>query len=514
MPALTTRQRDLLQLLLDADAPLGTSALAEKLKLTPRQVQYDLDPLGEWLAQKGIELQVTPGVGVSVRCPAEQRRSLTAELDATTNLLLVLSHKQRQQLLALALLTAKDPLTLFELQQHAQVGRTTIIHDLAHIEPWLNEHGLRLERRPNVGLRIQGREAAQRQALLALLWGDPAFGEPLTHVTHADGLTFNLADERRRLPLVNQAYTLIRKWDTRKSATLVAEAETQLGGRFSDDAVPYLALAFTLQAERVQGGRTAEDAPAEVAWLQTLKAWPVANRIAGKLGWLWPAKWPVNEIAWLAAHLLAAPRNESWPSDPAMSGPYTDLADEMMQLVAETFDIAGLSQDQTLREGIVNHVIPACLRQRFGLPMLPVVHTVALGAAEGTEEPAARRLAALIHARIGVVLPENEINGLRMLLRAAYIRERQDYVRNVIVVCPSGMATAQLLVARLKAHFPRLGTYRVISLRELGKEETEAANLIITTVPLPAVIKDRTSVIQVHPLLLPQDIQNITQWLA
>ena len=186
----------------------------------------------------------------------------------------------------------------------------------------------------------------------------------------------------------------------------------------------------------------------------------------------------------------------------------------MMQLVAETFDIAGLSQDQTLREGIVNHVIPACLRQRFGLPMLPVVHNVALGADEGTEEPAARRLAALIHARIGVVLPENEINGLRMLLRAAYIRERQDYVRNVIVVCPSGMATAQLLVARLKAHFPRLGTYRVISLRELGREETEAANLIITTVPLPAVIKDRTSVIQVHPLLLPQDIQNITQWLA
>ncbi len=181
--------------------------------------------------------------------------------------------------------------------------------------------------------------------------------------------------------------------------------------------------------------------------------------------------------------------------------------------VAAAYGIPALEQDQALRDGIVNHVIPACLRQRFGLQMSPVVRNVALSQDYAAESALARKLVDLIRERSGDALPENEIDGLGMLLRAAYIRERQDYVRNVIVVCPSGMATAQLLVARLKAHFPRLGSYRVISLRELGKEEVMAAHLIIATVPLPAVIMDRTHVIQVHPLLLPKDIENITQWL-
>lgn len=514
MTVLTTRQRDLLKLLLDADAPLGTADLAAKLKLSPRQVQYDLQPLGQWLVQKQVTLRVTPGVGIDMHCSVEQRRSIVKEIGSATDLQLILSSKQRQQLLVLKLLAAKDPLTLYQLQQQAQVSRTTIINDLKLIEPWFDGQGLKIERKPNYGISVQGVESTRRQALIAMLWGDPALGEPLTYLTHADGLKFNLADDRNLLPLAQQAYALTRKWDTRRTATLVAEAEAQLGGRFSDDAVLYLALIFAIQAERVQAGNSVEVDPDALAWVQTLLVWPIAARVAAKLAWLWPAKWPKSELVWVAMLLLAAPRNESWPSDPGIGSSFTNLVEEMLQHVAAAYGIPALGQDQTLRDGIVNHVIPACLRQRFGLQMAPVVHNVALSPDYAVENAIARELVALIQNRAGVILPENEINGLGLLLRAAYIRERQDYVRNVIVVCPSGMATAQLLVARLKAHFPRLGSYRVISLRELGKEETMAANLIITTVPLPAVIKDRTHVIQVHPLLLPQDIEGITQWLA
>lgn len=514
MTVLTTRQRDLLKLLLNADAPMGTAELAEKLKLSPRQVQYDLQPLEQWLGQKQTLLRVTPGVGIDVHCSVDQRRSLIKEISSATDLQLILSAKERQQLLMLGLLTTRDPLTLYQLQQQAQVSRTTIINDLKLVEPWLNEQGLQIERRPNYGIHIQGTESKRRQALITLLWGDPALGEPLIHLTHIDGLKFTLADDRRLLTLVNQAYALTRRWDTRKSATLVAEAEAQLGGRFSDDAVLYLALTFAIQAERIQAGSTVEVDPAIFAWLQTLQVWPIATRVAGKLAWLWPAKWPESEIAWVAMHLLAAPRNESWPSDPGIGGAFANLVDEIMGQVAGAYGIPALEQDQTLRDGLVNHVIPACLRQRFSLQMAPVVHNVALSQEYAAESTLAHKLVTLIQDRTRVTLPDNEIEGLALLLRAAYIRERQDYVRNVIVVCPSGMATAQLLVARLKAHFPRLGSYRVISLRELGKEETMAAHVIITTVPLPAVIKDRTHVIQVHPLLLPQDIENITQWLA
>lgn len=76
MTVLTTRQRDLLKLLLDADAPIGTADIAERLRLSPRQVQYDLRPLTQWLAQKQVLLRVTPGAGIDVHCSTDQRRSL------------------------------------------------------------------------------------------------------------------------------------------------------------------------------------------------------------------------------------------------------------------------------------------------------------------------------------------------------------------------------------------------------------------------------------------------------
>jgi mannitol operon transcriptional antiterminator len=54
MTALTTRQRDILRLLLDAQAPLAAGELAQKMHLTPRQVSYGLRGLKQWLAQQAL----------------------------------------------------------------------------------------------------------------------------------------------------------------------------------------------------------------------------------------------------------------------------------------------------------------------------------------------------------------------------------------------------------------------------------------------------------------------------
>ena len=76
------------------------------------------------------------------------------------------------------------------------------------------------------------------------------------------------------------------------------------------------------------------------------------------------------------------------------------------------------------------------------------------------------------------------------------------------------MATAQLLVARLEARFPRLGPLKVVSMRELNTERMAQADLIITTVPLAEEISEQIDVIQVHPLLLPEDVEAITEYLT
>jgi hypothetical protein len=75
------------------------------------------------------------------------------------------------------------------------------------------------------------------------------------------------------------------------------------------------------------------------------------------------------------------------------------------------------------------------------------------------------------------------------------------------------MATAQLLVARLEARFPHLGTPKVVPLRELSNTTASGADLVLSTVPVPKNIAENIKVIQVHPLLMPQDIDAIIQFL-
>jgi mannitol operon transcriptional antiterminator len=514
MSTLTTRQRDLLHILLDAQSPMGTAELADQMQITPRQVNYGLNGLKQWLASRDISLNATPGVGVVLECTPDQVNNLSSELAAESHFQLVLTVEQRQQLLALILLVADEPFILYQLQQTTQVSRTTVLKDLDGLDAWLKAHDLTLERRPNYGIWIKGQEQARRQALAAWLWGETPLGPALTSITHTQGLVFAMGDDADLLPIVQKANQIVRRWETKRTFGHVAYAEAQLDGRFTDDAVLHIALVLAIQTERVQHNHHLAVDTKTISWLESLAVWPVAAQIARRLGWKLADSWPQAEIAGIAMNLLAAPRNDRWPGDLEIDDSFSNLIDDLMQYIGQAYDLPDLKEDMTLRDGIVTHIIPACLRHRFNLWLPSSLPGTALSEKYIFEHQLAHDLAGIITRHTGVVLPNSDINNMALLLRAAFIRERPYKMQEVIVVCPSGMATAQLLVARLKARFPRLGTFKVVSMRELRPAKLTAVELIITTVPLPANISSQTKVIQVHPLLLPEDIETITQWLA
>lgn len=220
------------------------------------------------------------------------------------------------------------------------------------------------------------------------------------------------------------------------------------------------------------------------------------------------------EVAYLTMHLLSGSRSGTWPTDLEMGDSLENLLSSLMRGISQAYRVPAMQSDTALREGLAAHLIPAFMRQWFELWAPPISYTKNLPERYSFESKIATTLAKEINAEMGVQLPEDEVNNLVLLLRAAFIRERPNRLNRVIVVCPSGMATAQLLVARLKARFPRLGQLDVLSMRELNAQEMQSAQLIITTVPLPKEYTGQSPVIQVHPLLSAEDISVITQWLA
>lgn len=514
MISLTTRQRDLLHYLLTSETAVVTADVGRQIGLTPRQVSYSLKPIKLWLGEHDADLDMIPGVGLQINCPPNSREQLITELASQENIRLQLTPGQRQQLLLLNLLTVAEPLILYQLQQESGVSRTTLLKDLDLIEAWIETFNLTLERRPNFGFMLTGTEHQLRQAIAAVLWGDTTFGDPLMQMSHATGLGYQLAKDADLMPLASHVKRMVTQWDTRQAMTLISFAESALNGRFTDNTALSLALATVIQKQRILNGQTAQTIHPEFDIDTYQTAWQVANDMLEQQDIILPEDEWECEAAYLTMHLLSGSRSGSWQSELEAEESFETQLNSLMRGIAQAYRVPTMQFDTALREGLAAHLIPAFMRQRFDLWAPPINYTRDLPERYNFEATISKTLAEEMHTEMGFELPQDEVNNLVLLLRAAFIRERPNRLNRVIVVCPSGMATAQLLVARLKARFPRLGQLDVLSLRELNDQELQSAQLIITTVPLPEEYANQPAVIQVHPLLSAEDIAIINQWLA
>lgn len=516
MISFTTRQREILKLLLDANRPIGSVELAKMLHITPRQVNYSMKGVRMWLKQHGQDLQVFPGAGFAVKLTSSQAQALFQKINIHSNVQIILSVSQRQQLLALFLLMQTEPVILAQLEQIAQVSRMTVLKDLDEIERWLATQDVRLIRKPHFGILVSGLEHNCQQAMAELLWGETPFSiDPVTFITHSDGLSFDLQHDASLLPLVERISEYLSDLHLRRTIGLVAKAEEQLGGRFTDDAVLHLALILAIRANRVKGGNHLVVNDELLAALKETKMWPVALYVANRLGRESTSIWKPADIAGVTMEMMSAPRNDSFPGELEQETDFSALSERLMQHISDSYGIAKLKHDHTLKNGLLNNIVPACYRQRYNLWFPTALNNAGLPETSYEKENSvAREISILVREFTGVELPQSEVNNLVVLLRAAFIRNRAYRFDRVFVICPSGMATAQLLVARLHARFPNLTNLEVISLRDLTPALITSADLILTTVPLPRQYANHEKVIQVHPLLMPKDIEAITQFLS
>src|SRR5512134_2562383 len=98
MITFTTRQREILKIILDVKRPIGSVELARLLHITPRQVNYSIKGVKVWLKQHGQDLSVLPWVGFSVNLNADQSQALFQKINVHSDVQIILSVRQRQQL--------------------------------------------------------------------------------------------------------------------------------------------------------------------------------------------------------------------------------------------------------------------------------------------------------------------------------------------------------------------------------------------------------------------------------
>lgn len=180
----------------------------------------------------------------------------------------------------------------------------------------------------------------------------------------------------------------------------------------------------------------------------------------------------------------------------------------VIKLVKKVSDLVhiDLNYDATLRESLVAHFIPMIYRNKHRstirnpimdeiIKEYSVLFSLIFFALSELDEPELRDL------------PRDEISFLLVYFQAAI--EKSVKRKKVLLVCPHGSGTNELLLFKLRRYLPPIEIDRVHDIEQMDCRELEKYMFVISTVSLNLVGID---VVRISPLLTDEELQHLNSY--
>ncbi len=474
----------------------STADLATDLVLSERAVRYRLSAVQNFLQTHGAELHRQRGSGLSITADADARAAILAELEERTAAPRVYAPEEREHLLLDALLWSHpSTISLDRLNEQLEVSKTSARRDLKRVEPWLERMGLPVVRKPGQGIQLPGSEQRVRRALVQLI---------------LEAVPADVLDELATLSIDDASLLQVRVPAGLRDRLIelpihrCAEAirASPLRDRLASgnsDLVYTLYLAIT--EARVAAGHEIELEPGQFLSLRDHPVSETVRQLVAELDEPERTELSDEEIAGLGEYLLGF---DALASETTTSNDVERLVSDILDIATDRLH-ASLVDDDELRRSLGMHLTRLTVRLRYGLP---VHNPLRIEVAERYPEvqAVAEELSEMLSEHFGAPLQADEIGFITMYLSGAMERGHLRPRKQAMVVCPSGMATAWVLVSRLQAEFPELALAEVLSASVYEDRDTSEFDLVISTVPL-----DETGapVIVVSPLLSSADVRTL-----
>ncbi|MGE5485758.1 MAG: BglG family transcription antiterminator [Ignavibacteriales bacterium] len=510
MAELKARSTRILSHLAGATGPATIAQLARQFHVSARTVRYDLDAIDDWLAEKGFpRLVKRPRVGVWAD---GDRVGIISSLGGMTPEHYILSPQERLRAVLLSIFDRSGPVSCAVLAAQLSVSRVTVARDLARAKKWLAGYDLHLEH-SRQGYRVQGSEANLRRALLDLLFS----GMETADILHTldicrrpEARSTAVPSLRVNASLQPDFLSLFDGIDLGFIEQCVLAAQDDLDVQFADTAFAALVIHLAIAIQRLRIGHPIQMPEKQLASLKGSPYFRVAMDMADKLQKKFGVAIPEAEAGYISLHLQGT-RVQMAEKTPAVE----ELARRVTRQ-AELILGVPLSGDEDLISGLALHLGPAIHRLVNGMP--PVSNP--LEAEIERDYPAvymaAKQACKALQPAIGSDFPNSEIAYVAIHLGAAverFSRSRGEKRRTprVVVVCATGVGTANLLASRLRSEFPLLEISGVLSLRQAKSLLAKSSEPVISTVP---VVSTSGPVLYVNPLLPPPDVARVSAFLA
>lgn len=350
------------------------------------------------------------------------------------------------------------------------VSRNTITAEIKKVEYIFNRYHIELVRRPNYGIKVVGSEFDKRICM----------ANYYLKVNGLDRSNKKIHEDQHQVSLILQS-VLSRNFI-----------------RISEIAFQALTMGLYFGIKRVQGGHFAKMDEFENDLSQEGKRVEINQRmikvaafVAAEVETHFSMQLSSDEVCYIAVLLGGTASSDidlHISQNLEINHFIDDLSKRMILRVCEGFKLDFLD-DFDLRMSLNKHMVPFHIRMSYKIPLKnPILENVK------KEYPYAYNLAAhavtVLNEYYRVRIPEEETGYFALLFQFALEkREKKIQKKNILVVCASGVGSAQLFVHRYRQTFGKyLDQIQECTVLEAASYDYSEIDYLFTTVPLDVAV--------------------------
>lgn len=470
---------------MQSKSPLSSDYLANSLDVTTRTIRSDIKALTNTLKNNGAEIMLIRGRGYELVIEHYHYfKPFLTKIMNENNLSTSIptEPEERVDYILKRLLLAEEFLKIEQFTEELFVSESSIKNDLKEVRRLLKAFNLDLEKKPNYGMKIKGEEAKLRYCLAAYVFDQE----------ETEWILPNKKIEEIKKIIIDQA---------EKSSIFL-----------SDIGVNNLATHIAIACIRIQQNNYVSMPLKEMRSLREEKEFAVAKQIVCFLEKTLHVAFPESEIAYITIHLLGA-KMVVYQSDSRenmlemIEEDILLLTKAMLQEVERELEL-DISYDEELIYGLCLHLKPAINRYKYDLtiknPLLAEIkknYQMSFDAAVIMGEFLSRYKKMSIN--------EDEIGYLALHIGAALERKKaKGRVKRCLIVCATGVASAQLLYHKLQSTFGnRLDIIGTANMFSIDNYDLSTLDFIVSTIPIKRELT--IPVIDVHTILRDEDISKL-----
>lgn len=475
---------------------LSSQLLGEHIGVSDRTVRKYMKNIRQLLTQYGALIETKKGQGYTLRIVnAATFQAIFNLLDKSQqsylNVLAITEATDRERYILNKIFLEGQFLTVDEYAKELFVSKSTIMHALQNIRNQLQAFELSLINNVNEGVSIQGAEFEKRRFIL------------------------NYFFKANQLDIyMNFNYDFLQLEDISLEALfiIVLEECRNSNMQLSDYVMQNLVMHLALAIRRIQAGKTIEDfqSQQDLDFVQEIE---VAQRIVCRIEALADIKFPEDEAKYVALHLKSKSNQDHGEAD-LTEDHFNELQGQITQVLRKMQEdsFVEFTLDSMLLKGLEAHFEPLLTRLKMGIPLKNPLYEEVYGK-YATEFEVTKRYFSQMPLLATYDIDNHEWAYITLHLLAAIERYKNNQQLKIIVICSTGMGSAQMLRNRLENEFgTAIQIMDVISYYQLDDQRLEGVDLIVSSINISTTIFT-IPVVQVSVFLNDADIQQINRYI-